>query len=212
MREERFIGVALDMRTVYAFFVQHHTFYVKHKKCNWGCSLIIREQCRAARALLDWSRERLAESSNVALRTVVDFERGAREPRLVTKEAICRSLEAAGVEFIPDNGGGAGVRLRKKSSVHPSPLPPALADVLASFSTDRLPRAAEQAGVGELRFVIAGNQATLMEGNKTIGMISVRAHEVVFSPELPTGRSGEGAHITEDDLWNWVITAWQQAR
>jgi hypothetical protein len=43
----------------------------------------------------------------------VDFERGAREPREATKAALYAALEAAGVEFIPENGGGAGVRLRK---------------------------------------------------------------------------------------------------
>jgi DNA-binding XRE family transcriptional regulator len=69
-------------------------------------------QCRAARALLDWSRETLAESSKVGLRTVVDFERGARDPRVLTKEALCRALEAAGVIFIAENGEGPGVRLR----------------------------------------------------------------------------------------------------
>jgi transcriptional regulator with XRE-family HTH domain len=70
-------------------------------------------QCRAARALLDWSREQLAEASRVALRTIVDFERGARSPRDVTVEALRRALEAAGVIFVEENGGGAGVRLRK---------------------------------------------------------------------------------------------------
>jgi hypothetical protein len=49
----------------------------------------------------------------VAVRTIVDFERNAREPREVTKDALRRALESAGVEFIPENGGGAGVRLRK---------------------------------------------------------------------------------------------------
>lgn len=70
-------------------------------------------QCRAARALIEWSRDQLADASKVAVRTIVDFERNAREPREVTKDALCRALAAAGVEFIPENGGGAGVRLRK---------------------------------------------------------------------------------------------------
>lgn len=71
-------------------------------------------QCRAARALIDWSRDGLADGSKVALRTIVDFERGAREPREATKAALRAALENAGVEFIPENGGGAGVRLRKR--------------------------------------------------------------------------------------------------
>ena len=78
-------------------------------------------QCRAARALLDWTAERLAESSKVALRTIVEFERGAREPQETTKGALCRALEAADVEFIPRNGGGEGVRLRRPQPVTIAP-------------------------------------------------------------------------------------------
>jgi transcriptional regulator with XRE-family HTH domain len=70
-------------------------------------------QCRAARALIDWSREQLAEASKVSLRTIVDFERGARQPRELTLDALRAALEAAGVIFVPENGEGAGVRLRK---------------------------------------------------------------------------------------------------
>jgi transcriptional regulator with XRE-family HTH domain len=71
-------------------------------------------QSRAARALLDWSREQLAEASRVGLRTLVDFERGAREPRGVTLDALRRALESAGVIFVEENGEGPGVRLRKR--------------------------------------------------------------------------------------------------
>ena len=85
----------------------------QHKKCDRGFFMLTSAQCRAARALLDWSRERLAETSKVGLRTVVDFERSAREPREVTKEALVRALENAGVIFVSENGEGPGVRLRK---------------------------------------------------------------------------------------------------
>jgi transcriptional regulator with XRE-family HTH domain len=74
---------------------------------------ISREQCRAARALLDWSQAELAEAAKVARQTVVDFERGARTPYPNNLEAIRSALKAAGVEFIAENGGGPGVRLRK---------------------------------------------------------------------------------------------------
>ena len=70
-------------------------------------------QCRAARALIDWSREQLAEASKVSLQTIVDFERGARQPRELTLAALRAALEVAGVIFVPENGEGAGVRLRK---------------------------------------------------------------------------------------------------
>jgi hypothetical protein len=45
---------------------------------------------------------------------VIDFERGARVPHANNLAAIQRALEAAGVEFIAENGGGAGVRLKSR--------------------------------------------------------------------------------------------------
>jgi transcriptional regulator with XRE-family HTH domain len=70
-------------------------------------------QSRAARALLDWSQPQLAESAGLGLSTVVDFERSRRAVPDKTVAAIRAALEAAGVEFIAENGGGPGVRLRK---------------------------------------------------------------------------------------------------
>lgn len=70
-------------------------------------------QCRAARALVEMPREKLAEEAGVAVRTISDFEAGRREPIRATQASMRAALEAAGVEFIPENGGGAGVRLRK---------------------------------------------------------------------------------------------------
>ena len=75
--------------------------------------MITPAQCRAARALLDWSQQQLATSAHVGVVTVRQFEAGAAQPRPATMAVVCRALEAAGVEFIPENGGGAGVRLRK---------------------------------------------------------------------------------------------------
>jgi DNA-binding transcriptional regulator YiaG len=70
-------------------------------------------QCRGARALLDLTQPRLANAAQVGLSTVVDFE---RERRSVSEESVVkmqRALETAGIEFIDENGGGPGVRLRK---------------------------------------------------------------------------------------------------
>ncbi len=71
-------------------------------------------QSRAARALLDWSQEKLAATSHLGLSTIRDFEKGRRVPTHNNLVAIRRALEDAGVEFIPENGSGAGVRLRKE--------------------------------------------------------------------------------------------------
>jgi len=67
-------------------------------------------QCRAARALIDWTQPRLAEAAQLGLSTVVDFERARRTVSAEATAAIRAALEAAGVEFIPENGGGVGVR------------------------------------------------------------------------------------------------------
>lgn len=70
-------------------------------------------QCRAARALIEWTQPELADAAGFGLSSVVDFEKDRRVVAPKTIAAICAALEAAGVEFIPENGGGAGVRLRK---------------------------------------------------------------------------------------------------
>src|ERR1051325_9301172 len=62
------------------------------------------EQCRGARAMLGWSQAALAQTANLGKQTLVDFERGARVPHANNLAAIQRALEAAGVEFLPNNG------------------------------------------------------------------------------------------------------------
>jgi transcriptional regulator with XRE-family HTH domain len=73
------------------------------------------EQCRAARALLGWTQRELAAKARVGLITVRHFETAAHVPRLATLDAIKRAFESAGIEFIDENGGGAGVRWRDRS-------------------------------------------------------------------------------------------------
>ncbi|TXQ54865.1 helix-turn-helix transcriptional regulator, partial [Escherichia coli] len=73
-------------------------------------------QSRAARALLDWSQDQLAEASHLGLSTIRDFEKGRRVPSHNNLAAIVRALEEAGVQFIPANGGGAGIRFRDNTS------------------------------------------------------------------------------------------------
>jgi transcriptional regulator with XRE-family HTH domain len=70
-------------------------------------------QCRGARGLLGWSQSDLSKASKTATKTIADFERGAREPYPRTLEDVRGALENGGIEFIDENGGGPGVRLRK---------------------------------------------------------------------------------------------------
>ena len=73
------------------------------------------EQLRAARALLGWSQTQLAERAGLSLPTVkrVETESGQRVSD-AARYALQRALESGGIEFIDENGGGSGVRLRKR--------------------------------------------------------------------------------------------------
>jgi predicted transcriptional regulator len=75
--------------------------------------MITSEQCRAGRGLLGWSQQELADSAGVGVVTVHQLEAGTSEPRRATLVVVRRAFEKAGVEFIDENGGGPGVRLRK---------------------------------------------------------------------------------------------------
>jgi transcriptional regulator with XRE-family HTH domain len=72
--------------------------------------MITPEQCRAARAWLEWSQEDLAERAKVALSTVRDFEKDRREPIANNIVAIQSVLESAGIQFFSEALGPAGVR------------------------------------------------------------------------------------------------------
>ncbi|MFG1375330.1 helix-turn-helix transcriptional regulator [Xanthobacter autotrophicus ATCC 700551] len=72
-------------------------------------------QSRMARAAVGWGVRELAKAAGVSVDTVSRLEKGETLlPRTV--EAIQIALEMAGVEFIEENGGGPGVRLRKGSA------------------------------------------------------------------------------------------------
>ena len=70
-------------------------------------------QIRAARALLRWTAEDLARASALAVTTIRRAELTEHQTSLTAANdlAIRRALEAAGIEFIAENGGGIGVRL-----------------------------------------------------------------------------------------------------
>jgi hypothetical protein len=73
-------------------------------------------QIRAARGLLRWSAEDLAREAALGLATIRRAEgaENATSMTLANDLAVRRALEGAGVEFIDENGGGPGVRLRKR--------------------------------------------------------------------------------------------------
>jgi DNA-binding XRE family transcriptional regulator len=73
--------------------------------------ILLAVQCKMARAAIGWGVRDLAKEAGVSPDTIARLERG-EELKASTIEAIRSALEAAGVEFIPENGGGAGVRLK----------------------------------------------------------------------------------------------------
>src|SRR5690349_4027400 len=94
------------------------------------------EQCRAARAWLDWSMDDLASQAHVSNSTIRDFEAGRRLPIANNLTAIRRALEAEGVEFMyREDGAGTGIAGPVKERVEEKRPP---AD--KSPSTARTPR------------------------------------------------------------------------
>jgi DNA-binding XRE family transcriptional regulator len=73
-------------------------------------------QVRMARAALNWTVRDLAEAAGIHRNTVTNIEVGRYGGDPKTLEVIESTLRAAGVEFIDENGGGPGVRLRKPVS------------------------------------------------------------------------------------------------
>lgn len=67
---------------------------------------------RAARALVELTREQLASQCGLEVDAISLFERGLRELDAAGKARLKAALEAAGAVFIPENGGGVGVRLK----------------------------------------------------------------------------------------------------
>ena len=87
-------------------------------------SMITPSQCRMARAALEIGVRDLAEIAGVSAMTVTRFENGKSAGYPETLAKLKSALEAAGVEFIPENGGGAGVRLRKRDDQPAIGVPP----------------------------------------------------------------------------------------
>jgi transcriptional regulator with XRE-family HTH domain len=75
--------------------------------------MISAAQCRAARGLLKWKQEDLSTAAQVGMVSIRQFEGEKTAPHRATLAAVQRAFEAAGVVFIPENGGGPGVRLKK---------------------------------------------------------------------------------------------------
>ena len=78
--------------------------------------MITSAQIRAARAMLDWSREQLSDNSGVGISALMRLEsaEGVPSGNIKTFEAVQRAFEKAGIEFIGSPEEGAGVRWMPK--------------------------------------------------------------------------------------------------
>ena len=76
--------------------------------------MVTPREVRAARAILGWTRQQLADRAVVSLNSVIRFEQGVVAPRPATLSAIRETLEAAGVEFLSLSGSDEGVRLHRR--------------------------------------------------------------------------------------------------
>jgi transcriptional regulator with XRE-family HTH domain len=76
--------------------------------------VISAEQMRAARALIGMKQEELASAAGLSGQTIKRMESlGTGKSSAENVQAVQRALEAAGVQFIDENGGGAGVRMAR---------------------------------------------------------------------------------------------------
>lgn len=76
-------------------------------------NMITAAQCRAARALLDWSQQDLADAASIGNATIRNFEGGKSEPQHATLVVLRQAFESAGIQFVEngDAARGAGVVL-----------------------------------------------------------------------------------------------------
>ena len=81
-------------------------------------SMLTPAQIRAARAMLRWSAEHLAEAASLGIATIrrAELAQGETSMTAANNAAVRRALEEAGLDFIDENGGGAGVRQRTPSA------------------------------------------------------------------------------------------------
>ena len=76
---------------------------------------------KAARALLGWGQDNLAEASGLSKSTIGAYEAKGEDARMtiMNNRAAVEAFERAGLEFIPENGGGVGIRFRERSTPKP---------------------------------------------------------------------------------------------
>jgi transcriptional regulator with XRE-family HTH domain len=160
-------------------------------------------QCRAARALLDWSQQDLAGAAGVGIVTIRQFEAGVGSPRNATTQALMNTLEAAGLEFLAGNGAGPGVRLKEDANS----LEQFLA-FLKLYERNRLRTLARHANpLPQFGYVFVYHNregADLMYRGQRLGLVRWRDGRISFTPPLPPGTK---PLLSDDTFDAWVSHA-----
>jgi transcriptional regulator with XRE-family HTH domain len=130
--------------------------------------MITSEQVKAARGLLRWNQQDLAAASGISLPAIKRLEQlpGPLAAQSRTVEAIIAAFGNTGVEFIADNGGGPGVRIRKsaKGAEEISRQIGALEDKISSMPTPAGP--SPEAGMNIMRKAVAKNDLTKLKNRR----------------------------------------------
>ncbi len=83
--------------------------------------MITASQCRAGRALIEWTEDQLAEAARVSVRTIADFEHERNLPPMTSLQAIEAALLGAGMALVDGGTAGVGVRHSQKRRVGDGP-------------------------------------------------------------------------------------------
>jgi transcriptional regulator with XRE-family HTH domain len=130
--------------------------------------MITSEQVKAARGLLRWNQEDLAAASGISLPAIKRLEQlpGPLAAQSRTVEAIIAAFGNTGVEFIAENGGGPGVRIRKsaKGAEEISRQIDALEDKISSIPASTEP--SPEAGMNIMRKAVAKNDLAKLKNRR----------------------------------------------
>lgn len=160
------------------------------------------EQCRAARAWLDWDQEKLAKLAGVSLSTVRDFEKGRRLPIGNNLDAIQKVFEGAGIAFNFDGSIPTGLdvptRVRERDVL--IPVLEYLDESAGGFMTT-----SDLIAALELRFEPRGDDAEILE-NRSDTRFSQIVRNVVSHRKTPTNLVGAGYAVYDKTRRGLTIT------
>jgi hypothetical protein len=124
-------------------------------------------QSRAARGLLDWSRRQLARVADVDISAIQEFETQEGQLPAALGNALQQAFENAGIVFIPEDGGGAGVRFQKplETSADLTHRIDTIEDNLAK--TEGAPPQTPEGGMRRLERAYKRNAVTKLKNRRT---------------------------------------------